>query len=747
MNGNLREIKTRKQVNCVIFGTPQEFGGFVLPSYEFVMKYYLFVKHDLKPSAASKEPTVAEIGEIVAQKLEDLWHKASIPIVSHTRILQMIRNYHDKYRNMLKSFKGKGSRESYQLKLKAFQADARKLFDISACKCKEFNFCSCPREKKVPVEERPFLLDQRSKRKMIIGSLDIEKTKQLTERMKRKIEEEAREAKVLKEKESQPSTSKFSDSEPEIGEEAYSDPDFNAPVPKFKKRKTHSIQMRTPLPNFAKVCDRTGISDRSAAAIASAVLEDVGLIKNEDKTKVIDRMKVRRQRKNLRSNLQKQSRSEPLKIRGLYFDGRRDKTLIQEKKENKYYRKTITEEHYVLVEEPGSKYIGHISPTSGSADSISKSILEFLEDDSIDSSNLRAIGCDGTVVNTGQKGGVIRKLEIKLNCPLQWNICQLHGNELPFRHLFQYIDGSTKGPKSFEGPIGKKLEGCVNFPVVKFQSIGSNLPEVVIDDLSTDQKYLLEICLAISSGHCSQDLAQKNPGKIGHARWLTTANHVLRLYVGTKVPSNQLNILATFILKVYAPMWFRIKMKPSCKDGAKHLWETIQFSRYLSADLRNVVDPVIQRNGFFAHSENILLSMITDDRQHIRELGIRRILKARSQRTNEGIRIFRIPEINFDAKEYFNLIDWTEISEPPLTFDIADDELKKMIQKNEEIATIDFPRFPSHTQAVERSVKLVTEASAAVCGANSRDGFIRARLESRKTMPNFATKSDYKTEM
>jgi hypothetical protein len=56
---------------------------------------------------------------------------------------------------------------------------------------------------------------------------------------------------------------------------------------------------------------------------------------------------------------------------------------------------------------------------------------------------------------------------------------------------------------------------------------------------------------------------------------------------------------------------------------------------------------------------------------------------------------------------------------------------------------IDFPKYPCHTQAVERCVKLVTEASSAVCGAKSRDGFIRVRLESREKMPYFNTKADY----
>jgi hypothetical protein len=49
---------------------------------------------------------------------------------------------------------------------------------------------------------------------------------------------------------------------------------------------------------------------------------------------------------------------------------------------------------------------------------------------------------------------------------------------------------------------------------------------------------------------------------------------------------------------------------------------------------------------------------------------------------------------------------------------------------------LEFEKLPCHTQAVERCVKLVTEASAAVCVTAARDGFIRVRNEARKKYQN-----------
>ena len=55
---------------------------------------------------------------------------------------------------------------------------------------------------------------------------------------------------------------------------------------------------------------------------------------------------------------------------------------------------------------------------------------------------------------------------------------------------------------------------------------------------------------------------------------------------------------------------------------------------------------------------------------------------------------------------------------------------------------MNFESFPCHTQGAI-CVKLVTEATAAVCGAKNRDGFIGARLRSRELLPTFESKKDY----
>ena len=361
-------------------------------------------------------------------------------------------------------------------------------------------------------------------------------------------------------------------------------------------------QMRLELSNVAKVCDRYKVPGRCAAAIVSATLQDVGLIHKDDTSMITDKNKLIRERRKVRRRLQTQAFQQQLSG-GLYFDGRKDKTRVQIRKGNKNHGRIIVEEHVCLVREPNSDYLGHITPSSGGAESIANGIWNFLRDNNVQTDDLMAIGCDGTNVNTGAHRGVIRLLEKRLGRPLQWFVCLLHANELPLRHLLIKLDGVTSGPHLFSGPIGSLLPTCEELPVVPFASIKfGNCPPVDGADLSTDQRYLFNMCKAVEIGQCSGDLALQKPGPIVHSRWLTTANRLLRLYVATNKPSKNLVELVTYVMTAYAPLWFHIKTQSACTEGSRHFWRLIKFSRYLKPELKAVVNAVIARNAYFCHS-------------------------------------------------------------------------------------------------------------------------------------------------
>ena len=191
------------------------------------------------------------------------------------------------------------------------------------------------------------------------------------------------------------------------------------------------------------------------------------------------------------------------------------------------------------------------------------------------------------------------------------------------------------------------------------------------------------------------------------------------------------------------PVWFSIKCNSSVKHGSKHFFQLINNSRFLPSKYKTVVDKVLQHNCYFAHSENILLAMLHDDSPAIRELAARRILKARKKPKTSSVRRLELPKLIFDAPTYYSMINWQDcqLEEPPMTRKIPDEVIETTVIENKEFLPL--TDFANHTQAVERIIKMVTDASITVVGHDARDGAIRARLEGRKLLPKFESKQDF----
>jgi len=135
------------------------------------------------------------------------------------------------------------------------------LFDIAFCKCKENKACTCPRDKKVPPEERAFLADQRGPRAMGLRGLDVVETRRRQRQLSRRNNRERQEAPpsepVETERETSPSTSTSSASNascfemPDDGDSDDSEADSG-----------HRNAVL--LTQCALVADRYGISNRAA---------------------------------------------------------------------------------------------------------------------------------------------------------------------------------------------------------------------------------------------------------------------------------------------------------------------------------------------------------------------------------------------------------------------------------------------------------------------------------------------------
>ena len=65
--------------------------------------------------------------------------------------------------------------------------------------------------------------------------------------------------------------------------------------------------------------------------------------------------------------------------------------------------------------------------------------------------------------------------------------------------------------------------------------------------------------------------------------------------------SDDLYALTLFIVCYYGPMWFEMKKRAWCTDGAIHLLQMIKLLKKLPPSIRAVVWPVVQRNAYWAH--------------------------------------------------------------------------------------------------------------------------------------------------
>ena len=114
---------------------------------------------------------------------------------------------------------------------------------------------------------------------------------------------------------------------------------------------------------------------------------------------------------------------------------------------------------------------------------------------------------------TGNHNGCISSLEELLNKPLQWVVCLIHTNELPLRHVFTMLDGGTRRPDSFSGPIGKSLSGEVSS-----WNVAANLksiPKPLFINVVAELKVVLKlITLGVKFQECAAHSNKSNNSKL-----------------------------------------------------------------------------------------------------------------------------------------------------------------------------------------------------------------------------------------
>ena len=111
-------------------------------------------------------------------------------------------------------------------------------------------------------------------------------------------------------------------------------------------------------------------------------------------------------------------------------------------------------------------------------------------------------------------------------------------------------------------------------------------------------------------------------------------------------------------------------------------------------------------------------------------------------RTSTSLKIKRIPPIKWNASTWQDLIDLThnEFQEPATTQHLNDAEIFSLTQKD---SLCEIPDLSSHSQSVELSVKLVSDASHTIYCYENRHKPILTKIFNRKLRQKFSSKGHY----
>ncbi|GBN51518.1 hypothetical protein AVEN_246339-1 [Araneus ventricosus] len=143
--------------------------------------------------------------------------------------------------------------------------------------------------------------------------------------------------------------------------------------------------------------------------------------------------------------------------------------------------------------------------------------------------------------------------------------------------------------------------------------------------------------------------------------------------------------------------------------------------------------PVVNFESNECEIPEIERKILSKDQQYLLDISY----AIKSGRSPEYLYVHERGPLSHSMEHYFNFTT---------TFAAKIHESRELvlgpIRWNSERVELD--DFPCHTQAVERGVKLVTEASQKVVGSNSTDDFITTALLSRSSMPGFSSKSYFK---
>lgn len=163
----------------------------------------------------------------------------------------------------------------------------------------------------------------------------------------------------------------------------------------------------------------------------------------------------------------------------------------------------------------------------------------------------------------------------------------------------------------------------------------------------------------------------------------------------------RLETIVTFIVSVYYPMWFNIKVKHSWLEGPRHILTELSLFRLQSAEVQHMVLPTLKRSAWNSHSESVLQTMLCSENREEREFSVATILQIRGNIKLGDLkpRARKHPDLNISPTCLKDLINWKDAKEPVLSCGLTTEEILDIREK-----PIVVPYYCVHTQGIERAI-------------------------------------------
>lgn len=397
-----------------------------------------------------------------------------------------------------------------------------------------------------------------------------------------------------------------------------------ATPPPPKKQRGHTNIMTSKVVAALDVCR---VSDRQAVHLIAAIGEALQV---DLHTITLNRTSIRLHREQVREAkalmIKIAFQNTELKAVILHWDGKLLFDLVK--------RELLDRLPIIVSSGDVEKLLGVPQLENGKGITQANSIYDVLEDWDL-SPSIKALCCDTTASNLGNKNGAAILLERLLERDILFLPCRHHIFELILRAAFECQIPSTTGPnvplfKKFRDDWKKieqkNFQSGIDDERVKSILTSDHIERVasfVQQTLNTalprdDYKELLNLTLIFLGCQPAQEVRFNTPGAFHHARWMSKANYSLKIYLFRNqfsLSSEEVEAfreICLFIVMLYTEAWFTAPKAAAAPNHDLQFLKKLHEYRGINEKISDVTVKKLSNHWWYLSPETVGLSFFDE---------------------------------------------------------------------------------------------------------------------------------------